>query len=509
MINPKSISFRINAAFLVVVSVLLLVFGAVNYVLTRDALQSELDSRVETVLGRLGYSLPNAVWNFDKASIAAIQEAEMASVFVRGIALETDSEGVIGIVRDPAGKLVEAAKPDAGFDDVKEIELKFDNAGQKVTVGTLRVYVTHDSIKATLERELYLLGLQIVVLDVALVLTLSFGLRLLVLRPLRTVSTALRDIAQGDADLTRRLDERRGDEIGEVAHWFNVFVAHIQSVIGQVREGSSELAVAAEQTSRITEESNDSIQAQREQVAQVTESVGVFADQAKSISGRTVEASDAASLAQAEATKGHDVVFAAVHSMEALSQEVDHVGGVIQQLTHSSDRIAAVLDVIKEIAGQTNLLALNAAIEAARAGEAGRGFAVVADEVRKLANRTHESTVEVGTVITQLRADVAKAQSAMAQGKGRADEASRQAQAAGEAINTITAAFERIGAVNRDIAESAGQQAELVENVSRNIVRMNEVAEAAAAGSDQTAEASESLARLAEQLRGVVDRFRV
>ena len=222
-----------------------------------------------------------------------------------------------------------------------------------------------------------------------------------------------------------------------------------------------------------------------------------------------MEASDAASLAQAEATKGHDVVFAAVHSMEALSQEVDHVGGVIQQLTHSSDRIAAVLDVIKEIAGQTNLLALNAAIEAARAGEAGRGFAVVADEVRKLANRTHESTVEVGTVITQLRADVAKAQSAMAQGKGRADEASRQAQAAGEAINTITAAFERIGAVNRDIAESAGQQAELVENVSRNIVRMNEVAEAAAAGSDQTAEASESLARLAEQLRGVVDRFRV
>ncbi|HJV28031.1 MAG TPA: methyl-accepting chemotaxis protein [Aromatoleum sp.] len=507
--NTKSISFRISAVFLVVVSLLLLVFGAINYKLTRDTLVTDLDGQVDTVMGRLGYSLPAAVWNFDKPLVTKIQEAEMAAEFVRGIALKTDAEGTLGLVRDGAGKLVPGDKPQAGFDAVREETLYFEEHGKKTEVGRLSIYVSYANVEKALQREIYLLGIQILVLDLVLVLALSATLRLLVLRPLRAVSDALREIARGNADLTRRLDEARQDEIGEVAHWFNVFVEHIQSVIRQVRTGASELAVAAEQTSRTTEESNQAACAQRDQVGEVTQTVETFADHARNISRSTVEASEATASAQAEAGKGHDVVLQAVHSMEALLHEVDNVGGVIQELTRDSDKIAAVLGVIKEIAGQTNLLALNAAIEAARAGEAGRGFAVVADEVRKLATRTHESTVEVGNVIAQLRAGVEKAEHAMEQGKKTASEAGRQAQDAGQAIYTIASAFERIGAVNRDIADSAARQETMVENISRNIQRINDVASDTAAASDQTAQASESLARLAEQLNGVVDRFHV
>ena len=509
MVRTQSISFRINVVFVVVVSTLLLAFGAFNHFMSRATLEADLNQRVDASMMRLGYSLPAAVWNFDKVLIAKIQQAEMASDLVRGIALVTETEGVIGLARDAAGTVVEAAKPAEPADDVRDVPLYYEESGVRTEVGRLQVHVSHETIRATLKKELYLLVLQILVLDLVIVLALSAGLRFMVLKPLRGISNALQDIAQGDADLTRRLDDRRRDEVGEVAHWFNVFVGHLQSVISQVRNGAAEVAVAAEETSRVTEETNHSILAQRDEVASVTQAVEAFAGHAANISRSTGEASEAADAAREEAARGNEVVLGAVKSMEVLSHEVESVADVIRELTENSDRIFVVLEVIKEIAGQTNLLALNAAIEAARAGEAGRGFAVVADEVRKLANRTHESTVEVGTIISQLRAGVEKAEAVMEHGKSVAADGSRQAQTAAAAIHTIAAAFDRIGSVNRTIAESAARQEAMVSGISHHVERIGQVAEDTAAGSNQTAQASDLLARLAEQLRGVVDRFRV
>lgn len=509
MFRTQSISFRINAVFLVVVSALLLAFGAFNYHMTRNTLEADLERRVGLVTERLGYSLPAAVWNFDEALIKKVLRAEMASDALQGVTLVTETGGTFGVARQLSGEVVEAAKPDVEIDDVREAKLYFEERTKKTDVGRLELYISHAAIEETLRKELMLLGLQILVLDLVIVFALSTSLRMMVLTPLRRISEAMQDIAQGEADLTRRLDESRHDEVGEVAHWFNVFVGHLQPVILRVREGAAEVAVAAEETNRVTEETNQSILSQRDELGEVTNAIAAFADHARNISRSTGVASEAAEIARAEAGKGNEVVLGAVESMGLLSREVESVSDTIRELTQNSDEIAGVLEVIKEIASQTNLLALNAAIEAARAGEAGRGFAVVADEVRKLANRTHESTVEVEAVIAQLRSGVEKADAVMEHGKQAALDGGRQAQAAGAAIEAIAAAFDNIGAVNREIAAAAGRQDEMVAGITRRIERISRVAEDTAAGSNQTAQASETLARLAEQLHGVVDRFRV
>ncbi|MDT3672797.1 MAG: methyl-accepting chemotaxis protein [Aromatoleum sp.] len=509
MFSTQSISRRMNAVFVLIVSALLVAFGAFNYFSTRAALEADLDDRIEALQMRLGYSLPAAMWNFDKALIAQIQEAEMASDLVRGIVVVTGSDGTFGRVRDASGQVVDGTKPAVAADEVRESTLYYEDQGLKVELGRMELHVSHATIRAALEKELLLLGLQILVLDLVIVFALSTSLRMMVLKPLRRISDAMQDIAQGEADLTRRLDDSRRDEVGEVAHWFNVFVGHLQPVILRVREGAAEVAVAAEETNRVTEETNQSILSQRDEVGEVTNAIAAFAEHARSISRSTGIASEAAEAARTEAGKGNDVVLGAVESMGRLSREVGSVSDTIRELTQNSDEIAGVLEVIKEIASQTNLLALNAAIEAARAGEAGRGFAVVADEVRKLANRTHESTVEVEAVIAQLRAGVEKADAVMEHGKQAALDGSRQAQAAGAAIQAIAAAFDNIRSVNREIAVAAGRQDEMVAGITRHIDRISQVAEDTASGSNQTAQASETLARLAEQLHGVVDRFRV
>jgi methyl-accepting chemotaxis protein len=271
----------------------------------------------------------------------------------------------------------------------------------------------------------------------------------------------------------------------------------------------TQLASAAEETSAVTTQTNAGISQQLSETSQVATAMNEMSATVQDVARNAVEAATAAKDADVTFDEGKKVVDRVISAIGELAGEVESAANVIQQLEEESRNIGSVLDVIKSIAEQTNLLALNAAIEAARAGEQGRGFAVVADEVRTLAGRTQESTQEIEEMISRLQSGTDNAVKVMESGKEITQVGVDQAAAAGEALQTINAAVEQISGMNTQIASAAEEQSAVAEEINRSIVSINEVAEQSSIGAQQTAAASDDLAKLAEQLKALVERFKV
>ena len=227
------------------------------------------------------------------------------------------------------------------------------------------------------------------------------------------------------------------------------------------------------------------------------------------VAHNAVHAAEATREADQSSTQGKAVVDKTVDAIGEIAAEVEQAAQVIHELERESENIGSVLDVIKSIAEQTNLLALNAAIEAARAGEQGRGFAVVADEVRTLAGRTQASTAEIEEMITRLQSGANNAVNVMESSKTKTNIGVEQAAAAGSALEDITTAVDRIAEMNTQIASAAEEQSAVTEEINRNVANISEIAEHTSTGAEQTAQASEGLSRLASQLNAVVVQFRV
>ena len=334
-------------------------------------------------------------------------------------------------------------------------------------------------------------------------------LAMFVSRPLRHTVTAMEDIAQGEGDLTRRLPVRGSDEIAMLSAAFNRFVEKVQKLVLQVTGSISQLASAAEEMSMITGETRNGVQRQRNETEQVATAMNEMTATVQEVARHAESAAGAARQADEEANAGRQVVQGTVEAIHHLAGEVEKAADVIAHLEQDSEQIGSVLEVIRGIAEQTNLLALNAAIEAARAGEQGRGFAVVADEVRSLASRTQESTEEIQQMIEKLQAGARDAVKVMEHGRSRAQESVEQAGQAGQALEGITGAVDQITTMNSQIAEAARQQGEVAEEINQNIINISQVADETATGTDQLANASADLARLSAELQSLVASFKV
>jgi methyl-accepting chemotaxis protein len=504
----NSISGRLNTLFVVIVTTLLVVSGGVNYAIDQSQMESRLDDETQALSQRLKHSLPPAIWNFDKGQIEQILEAEMASHTFNGILLSNGKDFLAGRVRGADGK-AKAAGPEAKpMGDRVEVALTYNDSGKDKTVAQASIYVSRAGIESLQRASILRLVIQVLVLDVVIVLALSLSLSVVVLKPLKRLNDALHQIAEGDADLTRRLDEARRDEFGEVSHWFNVFVARLQDVIRQVAETAEHLASSAEQTSRIMDQQHAGIQVQHHETDQVVSAIEEISHEVHDINSHTASASEAASNATAEADKGRQVVAQAIEAIHQASSEVENAETVFRQLAESSEKIGTVLQVITEIAKQTNLLALNAAIEAARAGEQGRGFAVVADEVRTLATRTHHSTEEIQQVIEGLLEGSHRAVEVMERSREKAALGATQATEAGHTIHELAESARSIATLNEQIASFTVQQKQRMQEISTSIAQIQRSVSEADNGTQQTLHATEDIARLAVQLETLVDRFK-
>jgi methyl-accepting chemotaxis protein len=332
-----------------------------------------------------------------------------------------------------------------------------------------------------------------------------------------TISDISRGVAQvqrtadelAAGNLTARVDYKSKDEVGRISDAINMIADQFHSAVGKIMDSVSQLASAAEETSVVTGQTNEGINQQLTETSQVATAINEMSATVQEVARNAVDAAGAAQEADSTFHQGKQVIDKVITAIGDLAGEVEKAGGVIQELEGESKNIGSVLDVIKSIAEQTNLLALNAAIEAARAGEQGRGFAVVADEVRTLAGRTQESTQEIEEMITRLQCGANNAVKVMAEGKEMTLVGVDQAAAAGEALQTINEAVARISDMNTQIASAAEEQSAVTEEINRSIVNINQVAEQSATGAQHVSAASDDLARLAEQLKGLVEHFKI
>jgi methyl-accepting chemotaxis protein len=326
-------------------------------------------------------------------------------------------------------------------------------------------------------------------------------------RPLRETLAVVERIASGD--LSQDIQVTRRDELGVLQQGIQRMGVTLRELISGIRDGVTQIASAAEELSAVTEQTSAGVNSQKIETDQVATAMHEMTATVQEVARNAEQASQAASAADGEARAGDKVVAEAIAQIERLATEVARSTDAMAHLQQESNKIGSVMDVIKAVAEQTNLLALNAAIEAARAGEAGRGFAVVADEVRGLAQRTQKSTEEIEGLVAGLQNGTQQVANVMNNSRSLTDSSVELTRKAGASLENITRTVSNIQSMNQQIAAAAEQQSAVAEEISRSIVNVRDVSEQTAAASDETAKSSVELARLGGQLQQMVSHFRV
>ena len=325
--------------------------------------------------------------------------------------------------------------------------------------------------------------------------------------PLRQTLETVERVAAGD--LTHNYDTPRRDEMGQLQRAVQRMNVGLRELISGITDGVTQIASAAEELSAVTEQTSAGVNSQKVETDQVATAMHEMAATVQEVARNAEEASEAAVAADQQAREGDKVVGEAIAQIERLAIEVGHSTEAMGHLKRESDKIGSVLDVIKSVAQQTNLLALNAAIEAARAGEAGRGFAVVADEVRSLAQRTQQSTEEIEELIAGLQSGTLQVANSMDSSRSLTDSSVELTRRAGESLGNITRMVSTIQGMNQQIAAAAEQQSAVAEEINRSVLNVRDVSEQTSAASEETAASSIELARLGTHLQGLVGRFKV
>lgn len=352
-------------------------------------------------------------------------------------------------------------------------------------------------------------GVTITAATIAILILLGWSTTVSIGTALGRLLASLKDIASGDGDLTKRLEKTSNDELGDVVDWFNQFVDKLHHSIGDVVKSIQPLSSLSSDLGSLTTETLEISSNQNRATEEVSLVVEDLVASVQNVSNNASSASEAANQADKAAKDGRDIVDKTVLSINGLAEEVERAGEVIRKLEADTENVGTILDVIKGIAEQTNLLALNAAIEAARAGEQGRGFAVVADEVRTLASRTQDSTQEIQKVIEELQTAARSAVDVMGQSKQRANTSVEQAAQTGESLAAITERVEAISQMNMQIASAAEEQERAAHSIKENVIGIKNTSETAMQSIQKVEVASSSLVDISSNLQGVTSEFKV
>lgn len=331
----------------------------------------------------------------------------------------------------------------------------------------------------------------------------------LIINSISELRHRLDDIAQGEGDLTRQIPVEHNDDLGQLAESFNRVLGSLREMIRTIQSLSENLAEGAHQLDQAAKENKEGVTQQTDAIAMVATAINEMQSAIEEVAGNAATAADVTRRAQENGHQGADIIRTSSNQVRSLAAQITKAVVVIRKLSEDSSNITSVLDVIRGIAEQTNLLALNAAIEAARAGEQGRGFAVVADEVRTLAQRTQKSTHDIQTMITTLQTGVSDIVSVMETGSREAGETEKSSAKAELELTAILEAMNNIGDLNTSVASATEEQTQVIDEINRSVVQINDLANESAERSAHINQVSESLAGYAEQLNNQAGRFRV
>ena len=354
-------------------------------------------------------------------------------------------------------------------------------------------------------RDASILGLGIALVMTLLVVLIARSIA----RPLQEAVDAMATIASGESDLTRRLDTHGNDEVTRLGIHFNSFTGKLQGVISQLQGAVHALAQSASDVGNNAGQAQQRSEQQSQQMEQVATAINEVTYAVQDVAKNAEQASSEMHDAQLRAEQGQHSIHGSLQRIDQLSTTIDEAVQVIRALAGQSTRIGSVLEVIRSIAEQTNLLALNAAIEAARAGEQGRGFAVVADEVRLLAQRTQQSTAEIQSMIEHLQGQSEAAVKAIDASSEASRQTVEQASEAGVSLDAISQALHNLTALNASIASATLQQSHVVEEINRNVTETADLSRQTATAAQQSSSAGVALNRLSEQLDRTLSQFRV
>lgn len=364
-----------------------------------------------------------------------------------------------------------------------------------------------DNIADILWQEFFKLAGLALVLAVPLMLLFIFIIRSIT-RPLKTINSAMVDIAEGEGDLTRRLDDSGSDELARLAASFNTFVHKIQQLVQSVQESAHSESEAAKKLTELSSTSRRQSDELSSQTGSVATAITELSSSAAEVAEHARQAADSANTADEEAGRSAVIVRESVNNIEALTNELKKAGDQARLLQDGSEKIGNILGVIVAIAEQTNLLALNAAIEAARAGEAGRGFAVVADEVRTLATRTQHSTDEISGIVDSIQGAIKDVSQIITDVEGRSASTNEEALKAEQAIGQIQEAVANISTMNVQIASATDEQSRVTKDLNENITGISDLSHANQEANTQVADVSQDLNKNSVDLSQLVSRFK-
>jgi methyl-accepting chemotaxis protein len=403
---------------------------------------------------------------------------------------------------------------DSGFDVLQADDAVkgVDRAPGKQLTQVAKIMDEESQIAVKKAEQDFIGSIKMAILTLAIAVLVSFALFLIMVQknivgPAHQLMADLKRMAEGD--FTGDVSVTSIDEIGQVAESARILHQDIGNIVQSINSSVYSLSTSAEEMAHVTEQSNQAMMQQKSETDQVATAMNEMTATVHEVAQNAQLAADSANQANAEVSTGQSVVNESISAVSKLVQQIEQAGDVIHVLENDSEQIGTVLDVIRGIAEQTNLLALNAAIEAARAGEQGRGFAVVADEVRTLASRTQSSTEEIQKMIEKLQGGAQQAVDAMNQSRSQADVTRDTAAKAGDVLKSITQSVSSINDMNTLIASAAEEQNAVSEEINRNIVSIHQSAEITSGSTARSAEAGEVLRNIAEDLKHVISRLKV
>ena len=421
-----------------------------------------------------------------------------------------DGEQVMQVIDTDKGRLLTVINPILASKDYRGTNcLMCHQVPEDSVLGAVRISYSLAALDEQVNRNLYLSAGMFVVL-------FALGLALIVFLLRRVVTNRINKLRQvierieRDSDLSQEIDHSHvQDEIGKMAGAFNSMLQKFRQSMQEVSQSTHQLGQVAGRVSDVSDQTLRGVLEQQRETDMVATSMNEMTSTVQEVAHNAVKTAEASGEATQEASNGAMVSTEALGGISVLVREIENAAAVIQKLDADSESIGMVLDVIKGIAEQTNLLALNAAIEAARAGEAGRGFAVVADEVRTLASRSQQSAEEIRSMIEKLQGGARGAVQAMDSAKKKAQSSEEQVEAAAESLGMIAGEVSTINDMNTQIATAAEEQTAVAEEINRNVANITQVAEQAAEGARHSASISEELVGLSSRLEDLVARFKL
>jgi len=501
---------KLNLAVMLVVTLVLTLYGVWDTFRVQAAESARLERDIDASMMRLGAGLPKPLWDFALTTATDILRGEMNHPAVLAIGvLDPQGQFVLGLER--RGESIETleALPELPRALRSSRALSFDDGGRAQAVGEVVLLYSTAELRQAMRQTVTRALLVVLALNVILVVALGVALTRLVLDPLGRILERVNDIAEGEGDLSKRLDSARRDELGQLGQAMNRFIASISQIVREVNEVIRGLTDSAHEAKATAGGLNQQLSQQQQDLYLLTAAINEFSATTAEVARNAALAAEAGAQAGDRAGAGLAQVRQANDSNDELAGTIDQTAAVINELRDSTEAITGILDVIRGIAEQTNLLALNAAIEAARAGEHGRGFAVVADEVRVLSQRTQESTQRIQQTIEGLQARTQQAFDAMEQSKRKAAHSVEQASGAGSAFEEINASIQSIIQMMTNVATAAEEQSSTVAEIERNVSNIQQVHEETVKVSETTARSGELLSATIDRLRALFGKFKL